>query len=212
MKLPFHKASDELAGRRDLAAIAKMVPEGARVLDVGCGDGVLLDYLGRSKRVDGRGIELEIDNVRRCVARGLSVVQGDADTDLQHYPDRAFDLVILSKALQAMQQPREVLVELVRIGRQAVVSIPNFGHWRNRLYLMARGRMPVTATLRYEWYDTPNIHFCTIRDFVGLCEAENIVIRRRFTLNHQGRELPFRGHSLTANLFGEVGLFLLERK
>src|SRR5580698_11346644 len=154
--------------RPDLAAIAEMIPEGARVLDVGCGDGALLEHLVRTKNVDGRGIELSQQNVNACVARGLSVVQGDADTDLSEYPSQVFDIVILSQTIQATYAPRTVLSHLLRIGRRTIVSFPNFGHWRVRLSLLVNGRMPRTATLGNAWYDTPNIHLCTIADFTAL--------------------------------------------
>jgi len=154
--------------RPDLAAIAEMIPEGARVLGVGCGDGALLEYLVRTKHVDGRGIELSQQNVNACVARGLAVVQGDADTDLAEYPGQVFDFAILSQTIQATEKPAQVLEHLLRIGRQAAISLPNFGHWRVRLSLLTGGRMPRTRTLDYDWYDTPNIHLCTISDFVDL--------------------------------------------
>src|SRR5215831_6171564 len=154
--------------RRDLRLIAEMVEPGSRVLDVGCGDGALLAYLTRHKSVDGRGIELSQSGVNACVGHGLSVIQGDADRDLDAYPSGAFDYVVLSQTLQATRQPRRVVEQLVRIGRRAIVSFPNFGHWRIRAELVLRGCMPVTPALAQAWYDTPNIHLCTILDFVAL--------------------------------------------
>ena len=154
--------------RVDLKLIADMVEPGSRVLDVGCGEGALLDWLGRNKNVDGRGIELSMAGVSAAVSHGLSVIQGDADTDLKDYPSGAFDYVILSQTLQATYEPKTVLANMLRIGRRAIVSFPNFGHWRVRTHLLFRGSMPVTDTLAYEWFDTPNIHFCTIRDFLTL--------------------------------------------
>ena len=156
--------------RPDLRVIADMVSPESTLIDVGCGEGDLLAWLQQEKKVSGRGLELGQNGVNRCIARGLSVIQGDADTDLQYYPDQAYDYAILSQTLQTLRNPREVLDHLVRIARHAIVSVPNFGHWKNRLYLTTRGRMPVTKALSYEWYDTPNIHFCTITDFVVLCE------------------------------------------
>ena len=158
-------------GRVDHVVISRMVETNSRVLDVGCGDGALLEMLIETRQIDGRGIEIRQENVNRCVARGLSVIQGDANFDLRDYPDGAFDHVILSQTVQAMQQPREVLEQLLRIGRCAIVSFPNFGHWRVRAYLALLGRMPVTGALPDTWFDTDNIHLCTIRDFFELCAA-----------------------------------------
>ena len=158
------------AGARvDLVLVAEMVERGAKVLDVGCGDGELLRLLGETRGVDGRGIELSREGVNECVAKGLAVIQGDADTDLADYPDDAFDYVILSQTLQATRQPRVVLEHMLRIGRRAIVSFPNFGHWQVRLQLLFAGHMPQTDILPYSWYDTPNIHHCTIKDFRQLC-------------------------------------------
>lgn len=165
--------------RVDLRLIAEMVEPKSRVLDVGSGNGDLLALLWHDREVDGRGIELSQSGVHACVKQGLSVIQGDADTDLADYPDQAFDYVILSQTLQAVREPRRVLENLVRIGRHAVVSFPNFGYWRVRLSLLLRGRMPVTRFLNDSWYDTPNIHFCTVRDFEILCRHRGIRILGR---------------------------------
>lgn len=196
--------------RVDLQLIADMVEPKTRVLDVGCGDGVLLDYLGHFKQVDGRGVELSQAGVNACVAQGLSVVQGDADTDLAQYPDHAFDYVILSQTLQATRDPRRVVENLVRIGRKAIVSFPNFGHWRVRWSLLWTGRMPETETIPARWYDTPNIHFCTILDFVDLCQELDIEIERSLSINPKGTKNNLRAHKL-ANIFGEQGMFLLRK-
>ncbi len=196
--------------RDDLKLIAEMVEPNSRVLDVGCGDGALLDYLAHAKNVDGRGIELSMDGVRQCVAHGLSVIQGDAETDLKDYPADAFDYVILGQTLQAMRQPRDVLQMMCRIGRRAIVSVPNFGYWRVRLQLLLTGRMPVTEKLGYQWWETPNIHFCTLRDFVVLTEELGITIEQTRILDHVGR-VTSHAHSGFANLLGEQGVFLLKR-
>ncbi len=195
--------------RPDLAAIAEMIPQGARVLDVGCGDGALLEYLARTKNVDGRGIELSQVNVNACVARGLSVVQGDADTDLAEYPSHVFDVVILSQTIQATRAPSKVLADLLRIGRNTIVSFPNFGHWRVRLSLLANGKMPRTRALDYNWFDTPNIHLCTIADFVALTRVSGAAIERALALGEKGRTHPMRPDAWGPNLFAEGAIFLL---
>jgi methionine biosynthesis protein MetW len=190
--------------------IADMIPQGSRVLDIGCGDGALLAWLSAHKGVDARGMELSRAGVTSAIARGLSVIQGDADLDLAHYADQSYDCAILSQTLQTMRDPKGALAHLARIGRQAIVSVPNFGYWRNRLYLWWHGRMPVTKTLSYSWYDTPNIHFCTLRDFVELCEEMHIRILKRLFVNHKGLPQRFQGKAMSANFFGEQGIFLLE--
>jgi methionine biosynthesis protein MetW len=180
------------------------------VLDIGCGDGALLEHLVYVKQVTGRGIELSQAGVNACVSRGLSVIQGDADTDLIDYPAGAFDYAVLSQTLQATHDPRHVLEQLVRIGGRAVVSFPNFGHWRLRLSLLCRGRMPVTDVLPASWYETPNIHLCTIRDFSALCDELGITVERALSLDVSGRAVPLQSLRL-ANLLGQSALFLLRK-
>lgn len=198
--------------RVDLRMIADMVEANSRVLDVGCGDGTLLSWLDKHKDVDGRGIELSMAGVSAAVAQGLSVIQGDADTDLRDYPAGAFDTVILSQTLQATRAPREVLENMLRIGRRAIVSFPNFGYWKVRAALGLGGRMPVTDALTYEWYDTPNIHFCTIRDFLILCRDLGVTVERGIALARDGRVLRIDGQGRLANLFATQGLFVLSRR
>src|SRR5436190_4532398 len=195
--------------RRDLRLIADMIDPGVRVLDIGCGDGALLAYLAREKGVDARGMELSQSGVNACVRHGLSVIQGDADRDLDAFPVAAFDVAVLSQTLQATREPRHVLETLVRIGKRAIVSFPNFGFWRIRLSLLWRGRMPVSELLNNSWYDTPNIHLCTIRDFVALCDAIGTNIERSVTLDRHGRPFALDPRGGLANMLAEQGVFVL---
>jgi methionine biosynthesis protein MetW len=207
---PYSAAPD--AGRVDLLVVADMVAPNTRVLDIGCGDGALLRLLAEERGVDARGIELSQRGVNDCVAKGLSVIQGDADTDLVDYPDDSFDYVILSQTLQATRNPKRVLEQMLRIGRRAVVSFPNFGYWRIRGQLLFRGRMPVTENLPLAWYETPNIHFCTIRDFVALVDEVDARIDKAVALDSSGAPMRVSAPWWVWNLFGEQAVFLLERQ
>lgn len=209
MNAPDRSVAKAKTPRVDHALIAEMVEAGARVLDVGCGDGELLQLLAERRGVDGRGVELQRDKVNQAVARGLSVIQGDADRDLDNYPDQAFDYVILSLTIQATRQPKTVLENLLRIGRRAIVSFPNFGHWRVRTGLLIGGRMPVTDNLPDLWYLTPNAHLCTIRDFADLCERVDATVERAVAFNDYDRQLPIKWSLSMQNLFGEKAVFLL---
>jgi len=197
--------------RVDLQLIADQVAPDTRVLDVGCGDGVLLAYLGKVKGVDGRGLEIAMPNVSTAVSQGLSVIQGNLENDLKDYPADTFDYVILSQTLQATHNPKAVLEDLLRVGKRAIVSFPNFGHWRVQLSLLLRGRMPATPTLPEAWFDTPNIHLCTILDFVALCHELDITIEKGYALDAMGRERVFSAIGRWANLWSEQALFVLCR-
>jgi methionine biosynthesis protein MetW len=203
------------AGHRvDHLLIAEMVTAAARVIDIGCGDGALLQLLAECKSVDGRGVEISRERVNACVAQGLAVIQGDADRDLADYPDDAFDYAILSLTIQATQNPRAVLENLLRIGRHAIVSFPNFGHWQVRTRLLLGGRMPVTEYLPDAWYESPNAHLCTIKDFADLCAKVEAKVERAVAFNTSGQQLgtwsrlPMTLH----NLLGEKAVFLLSRR
>jgi len=209
---PLEMNADAAFARVDLLNLASMVETGSRVLDVGCGDGSLLRLLAEKRGVDARGIELSQSGVNECVAKGLSVIQGDADMDLVYYPNGSFDYVILSQTLQAMRQPRAVMEHMLRIGRRAIVSFPNFGHWKIRLQLLTTGRMPVTKNLSYSWYETPNIHFCTINDFIALVDEMGAVIEQASALDRFGRPVEMNLPRGLWNLFGEQAVFVLSGK
>ena len=195
--------------RPDLNAISELVSANSKVLDIGCGDGQLLDWLVQNKKIEGRGLELSQTGVNASIAKGLAVVQGDANTDLSYYPSNAYDFVILSQTLQTMRDPKNTLKDLTRIGKKVIVSVPNFGYWKNRLYLLFFGKMPVTKTLFYQWYDSPNIHFCTLNDFVDLCQEMNIKIEQQVYVDNKGVPSYFQGKGAFANIFGEQGIFML---
>ena len=200
------------ASRRvDHLLIAEMVTRKARVLDVGCGDGDLLELLAETREVDGRGVEISREGVNHCVARGLSVVQGDADTDLANYPDGAFDYAILSLTIQATRNPRAVTEQLLRIARHAIISLPNFGHWAIRLRFLLNGRMPITGSLPYSWYDSPNIHLCSINDFVALCKLIDARIERSVALDGLGQRIGIGVPNMLQNMIGSQAVFLLTR-
>ncbi len=202
----------EAARREDFRAILGLVKPAARVLDIGCGEGALLELLTREKQVDGRGLEISPANVSLCLARGLAVVQGDADHDLDDFPTRAFDYAVLSQTLQTVRQPRHVLAALLRIADHAIVSFPNFGHWRVRWELMTQGRMPMTGALPQAWWETENIHLCTLRDFTQLCAELDLKIEACAALAQGKPARAINPLGLFENWRAEQALFLLTRK
>ena len=196
--------------RIDLELITSLIDKKMRVLDVGCGNGELLQSLKTKNDVIGQGLELKQERVNQCVAKGLSAIQGDADKDLSLYPDQSFDCVILSQTIQSTSDPKLILKELIRIGKKAIVSIPNFGFWKVRLSLGINGRMPRTKKLIYNWYDTPNIHLCTILDFINLCNELNIQIEKTITLSSDNNKSYNGLPNKLSNLFSEEAIFLIK--
>jgi len=198
--------------RVDFQIIANQIKNGSRVLDVGCGDGALLAYLREKKEVDGRGLELSMSRVRSAVGQGLPVIHGNLETDLKNYPKDAFDYVILSQTLQATRNPKQVIKDLLRLGKVVVVSFPNFGYWRVRTSLLLNGMMPTTETLPHTWYDTENIHLCTIKDFVGLVDNIGVKIRSGYALNGEGKPKKLNATSWLANLISQQAIFFLGKE
>jgi len=196
--------------RTDLELITSLVDKEARILDVGCGNGELLKSLKNKKNVKGQGLELKQERVNKCVAKGLSAIQGNADSDLSLYPDQSFDCVILSQTIQATNNPKNILIELIRIGKKAIISIPNFGYWKVRLGFATYGKMPITEKLSNNWYDTPNIHLCSILDFVDLCRELNIKIEKTIVLNSNNTKSFNGAPNSWSNFFGEEAIFLIK--
>ena len=196
--------------RTDLELITSLVDKETRILDVGCGNGELLKSLKNKKNVKGQGLELKQERVNKCVAKGLSAIQGNADSDLSLYPDQSFDCVILSQTIQATNNPKNILIELIRIGKKAIISIPNFGYWKVRLGFATYGKMPITEKLSNNWYDTPNIHLCSILDFVDLCRELNIKIEKTIVLNSNNTKSFNGAPNSWSNFFGEEAIFLIK--
>ena len=195
--------------KKEFKVIADLLPNNTRVLDVGCGDGALMDFLVKEKNIEVRGLELNQDNVQECIYKGLSVIQGNAETELYQFPKQSFDYVVLSQTLQAFYQPDKVLRELLRIGKSVVVSIPNFGYWKVRTSLLFFGKMPVTKTLPNTWFNTPNLHMCTIKDLFNYCEDQNITIKKVIGVNENKISLIKKNNLETKNLFSKLGVFLI---
>jgi len=191
--------------------IANIITENTRVLDVGCDDGSLMEYLKKDKNVDVRGIEISKEKVQTCISKGLTVIEGDAEFDLKQFPDKSFDYVVLGQTLQAFINPEIVIKELLRVGNKAIVTIPNFGHWKVRLNLLIQGTMPVTKTLPNEWYNTPNIHMCTIKDFFKFSETINFKIFKSLALRNKNVSTINSSNLSFKNLFCELGIFLIEK-
>ena len=197
--------------KQEFKIISDLINESSHVLDVGCGDGILMEYLVKEKKVNIRGIEISKTKVQNCIAKGLTIIEGNAEEDLKQFPDKSFDYVVLSQTLQAFLNPEKVINELLRIGKQAIVTIPNFGYWKIRLHLLLKGTMPVTRTLPNEWYNTPNIHLCTIKDFVYFSKDKNFKLSKSIALRNNQLSYIKDGNLNLKNLSSNLGIFLIER-
>ena len=196
--------------KQEFKIISDLIEKNTRVLDVGCGDGILMEYLKYNKEIDIRGIEISKDNVQKCLSKGLTVIEGDAEKDLLQFPDSSFDFVILSQTLQAFLNPEIVIKELLRVGKKAIVTIPNFGFWKVRLHLLIKGTMPITKNLPDEWYNTPNLHMCTIKDFYNFCENRKIKLDKSLALHNEKISSINKFNLNIKNLSAELGIFLIE--
>ena len=191
--------------------IANLIEKNTRVLDVGCGDGTLMEFLQSDNNIDIRGIEILKYNVQKCIGKGLTVIEGDAEKDLSQFPDGSFDFVILSQTLQAFLYPEKVISELLRVGKKAIVTIPNFGYWKVRLHLLTKGTMPITRTLPDEWYNTPNLHMCSIKDFFNFCENRKINLYKSIALQNLKSSKITNANLTFKNLNAVLGIFLIEK-
>jgi methionine biosynthesis protein MetW len=200
-----------ISEKKDFKIISNLIPQGSSVIDVGCNDGSLLQYLKEKNNINGRGMEIDQNKVQLCLSKGISVIEGDADVDLFDYPDNLFDFSILTYALQATKSPKTVLSQLVRISKKSIISFPNFGHWKIGTSLLLNRKMPVSNKLSYSWHETPNLHFCTINDFIDLCEETNINIEVKADLKNY-KLSKYNGKNLFDSYFSEAGLFLISKK
>ena len=196
--------------KKEFEAISKIIENNKRVLDVGCGDGTLMEYLKEKQKNDVRGLEPQKNLVQTCIAKGLPVIEGDAEKELVQFPKKSFDYVVLSQTLQAFFNPEEVLEQLLRIGKQTIVTIPNFGYWKVRLHLLFKGTMPITKNLPNEWYNTPNLHMCTIKDFVNFCSKKNIKIDKSMCVTEEKISEITNKNMRYKNIFSQLGIFLIE--
>jgi methionine biosynthesis protein MetW len=197
--------------KKEFKIISDFIEENTRVLDVGCGDGTLMEFLQNNKKIDIRGIEISKKNSQKCVGKGLTVIEGDAEKDLYQFPDSSFDFVILSQTLQAFLNPEKVIQELLRVGKKAIVTVPNFGFWKVRLHLLIKGTMPITKNLPDEWYNTPNLHMCTIKDFYKFCNERDIILDKALALQNEKTSFINNSNLNIKNLSAELGIFLIEK-
>ena len=197
--------------KKEFQIISELIENNTRVLDVGCGDGTLMKYLKDKKNVDTRGLEISKNNVQNCTSKGLSVIEGNAEKDLHQFPNLSFDYVVLSQTLQAFYNPEKVIDDLLRVANKAIVTIPNFGHWKVRIHLLLKGTMPVTKNLPNEWYNTPNLHMCTIKDFFNFCSKKKIELYKSIALNGEKTSTLNSGNINIRNLSSELGIFLIKK-
>ena len=197
--------------KKEFKIIADLIENNTRVLDVGCGDGTLMKYLKDEKNIDTRGLEISKNNVQNCISKGLSAIEGNAEKDLHQFPNLSFDYVVLSQTLQAFYNPEKVIDDLLRVANKAIVTIPNFGYWKVRLHLLIKGTMPITKTLPNEWYNTPNLHMCTIKDFFNFCSKKNIELYKSIALKSEKTSTINKANINIKNLYSELGIFLIKK-
>ena len=197
--------------KKEFKIISELIENNTRVLDVGCGDGTLMKYLKDAKNIDTRGLEISKNNVQNCISKGLSIIEGNAEKDLHQFPNLSFDYVVLSQTLQAFYNPEKVIDDLLRVANKAIVTIPNFGYWKVRLHLLIKGTMPITKTLPNEWYNTPNLHMCTIKDFFNFCSKKNIELYKSIALKDEKTSTINKANINIKNLYSELGIFLIKK-